>query len=174
MKIAVYVLSSVCIILFIIVLIVVVLLKKSSKQHKETQTETVREPVQAASVNTEGKDSTDNEIPYTNNKDRFPMMYTAVLNNFKDDDQEHEKAVITYFILQSKANNIMLGKKNNIGYIAFKNPKLNDFLVEWTNYLRLNQKNLMSNTMYNFFLQNQLLENKIKQENAEDNIINDI
>lgn len=82
-------------------------------------------------------------------------------------DNDTERAVITYILLQAEKNNIYLGKKGDITYISFKNEKISSFLNEWYTILRLKQGNGISDKTYKVFVTNELMENRIGSTEAK-------
>jgi len=82
-----------------------------------------------------------------------------------------ENAIITYLLLQAKANNISLAKKEDRTYIYINSKEINDFLNEWYTLLQLHQKKRLSDRMYDIFIRSQLDENTVdsyKQSNEDD------
>ena len=80
-----------------------------------------------------------------------------------------ESAIITYILLQADQNNIYLGKKDDVTYISFKNKRISDFLNEWYNILEVRQKNGITDKMYKYFIEKELIENKIITDNNATN-----
>jgi hypothetical protein len=84
-----------------------------------------------------------------------------------------ENAIITYLLLQAKANSISLAKKNDRTYICFCNKEINDFLNEWYTLLQMHQKKKLSDKMYDIYINNQLEENKLTDENKTSELSDD-
>jgi hypothetical protein len=84
-----------------------------------------------------------------------------------------ENAIITYLLLQARANNISLAKKNDRTYICFCNKEINDFLNEWYTLLQMHQKKKLSDKMYDIYINNQLEENKLTDESKTSELSDD-
>ncbi|MBR1443695.1 MAG: hypothetical protein IJ583_09205, partial [Firmicutes bacterium] len=96
----------------------------------------------------------------TKKKEPKPNLERQIVKNIAN-DRNTESAIITYILLQADQNNIYLGKKDDMTYISFKNQRITDFLNEWYNILKMRQKNGITDKMYKYFVEKELLENKI-------------
>ncbi|MBR1445209.1 MAG: hypothetical protein IJ583_16945 [Firmicutes bacterium] len=101
----------------------------------------------------------------TKKKEPKPNLEKQIVKNIAN-GRNTESAIITYILLQADQNNIYLGKKEDVTYISFKNQRITDFLNEWYNILKMRQKNGITDKMYRYFVEKELLENKITADDT--------
>ena len=108
----------------------------------------------------------------TKKKEPKPNLERQIVKNIAN-GRNTESAIITYILLQADQNNIYLGKKDDMTYISFKNQRITDFLNEWYNILKMRQKNGITDKMYKYFVEKELLENKILTDDNASNKASD-
>lgn len=90
--------------------------------------------------------------------------------------------IIPIIIEEERKNNIMLGKKNDTIFIAFKDKEINEFLKIWFPILKMKINNEVSEKYYEAFINSVLIEfgtqeiiteNYNKQKPDFDDLINE-
>lgn len=93
---------------------------------------------------------------FKNKKDKATLEDS--ISESVNKNENVEKAIITYLLLQARNNNISLARKNNICYVHIKNDIINNFLDEWYTLLQLYQRQRLSDKTYEVFIKSYLDE----------------